>query len=50
MKMCFVSPVLPASIVRPIIRLHKPRIAYNNAHTDLTDVELFQFCTGYDIL
>jgi hypothetical protein len=97
MKMCFVPPVLPASIVRPIIRLHKPRIAYNNAHTDLTEtmrrdamltdlyfnqnlefldrgydfdefgdiddehegltiskpmseVELFQFCTGYDIL
>ena len=95
--MSFVSPVLPASIVRPIIRLHKPRIAHNNAHTDLTEtmrrdamltdlyfnqnlefldrgydfdefqdidnehegltitepmseVELFQFCTGYDIL
>jgi len=97
MKMSFVSPVLPASIVRPIIRLHKPRIAYNNAHTDLTETmrrdalrtdlyfnqnlefldrghdfdefqdiddehegltitepmtetELFQFCTGYDII
>ena len=97
MKMSFVSPVLPASIVRPIIRLHKPRIAYNTAQTDLTEtlrrdacltdnallqnlefldrgydfdefqdiddehegltitepmteVELFQFCTGYDIL
>ena len=97
MKMSFVSPVLPASIARPIIRLHKPRIAYNNAKTDLTEtmrrdamradayfnqnlefldrgydfdefqdidnehegltitepmseVELFQFCTGYDIL
>ena len=97
MKMSFVSPVLPASVVRPIIRLHKPRIAYNTAQTDLTEalrrdacltdnallqnlefldrgydfdefqdidnehegltitepmteVELFQFCTGYDIL
>jgi hypothetical protein len=97
MKMSFVSPVLPASIVRPIIRLHKPRIAYNTAQTDLTEtlrrdacltdnallqnlefldrgydfdefqdiddehegltitepmteVELFQFCTGYDII
>jgi hypothetical protein len=97
MKMSFVSPTLPASIVRPIIRLHKPRIAYNTAQTDLTEtlrrdacltdnallqnlefldrgydfdefqdiddehegltitepmseVELFQFCTGYDII
>lgn len=97
MKMSFVSPTLPASIVRPIIRLHKPRIAYNTAQTDLTETmrrdamltdayfnqnlefldrghdfdefgdidneyegltivdamteaELFQFCTGYDIL
>jgi hypothetical protein len=97
MKMCFVPPVLPQAVTRPIIRLHKPRIAYNTAHTDLTetlrrdacltdsallqnlefldrghdfdefqdidnehegltitepmsDVELFQFCTGYDIL
>lgn len=97
MKMSFVSPVFPASIVRPIIRLHKPRIAYNTAQTDLTEVfrrdallpdsallqnlefldrgydfdefqdiddehegltihqpmsetELFQFCTGYDII
>jgi hypothetical protein len=97
MKMCFVPPVLPQAVTRPIIRLHKPRIAYNNAHTDLTEtmrrdalrtdlyfnqnlefldrghdfdefqdiddehagltitepmteVELFQFCTGYDIL
>lgn len=97
MKMSFVSPTLPASIVRPIIRLRKPRIAYNTAQTDLTEtmrrdamltdayfnqnlefldrghdfdefqdidnehegltitepmseVELFQFCTGYDIL
>jgi hypothetical protein len=97
MKMSFVSPVLPASIVRQIIRLHKPLIAYNIAQTDLTEtlrrdacltdnallqnlefldrgydfdefqdiddehegltiiepmteVELFQFCTGYDII
>ena len=97
MKIGFVSPVLPASIARPIIRLSKPRIAYNTAQTDLTEtmrrdamltdayfnqnlefldrghdhdefqdidneyegltitepmseVELFQFCTGYDIL
>jgi hypothetical protein len=97
MKMCFVSPVLPASIKRPIIRLHKPRTAYNTAHTDLTESlhrdamitdtyfnqnlefldrghdfdefqdiddehegltivesmsesELFQFCTGYDVI
>jgi hypothetical protein len=97
MKMCFVPPVLPQAVTRPIIRLHKPRIAYNTAQTDLTEVfrrdallpdnallqnlefldrgydfdefqdiddehegltitepmsevELFQFCTGYDIL
>ena len=97
MKMCFVAPMLPASIKRPIIRLHKPRIAYNTAQTDLTEslrrdalltdayfnqnlefldrgydhdefgdidnehegltiiepmteTELFQFCTGYDVL
>ena len=97
MKMCFVSPVLPQAVTRPILRLHTPRIAYNNAHTDLTETmrrdamltdsyfnqnlefldrghdfdefgdiddehegltitesmtesELFQFCTGYDIL
>jgi len=97
MKMCFVAPMLPASIKRPIIRLHKPRIAYNTAQTDLTEslrrdalltdayfnqnlefldrgydhdefgdidnehegltitepmteTELFQFCTGYDII
>ena len=97
MKMCFVSPVLPASIKRPIIRLHKPRTAYNTAQTDLTETmrrdamradayfnqnlefldrghdfdefqdidnehegltivesmsesELFQFCTGYDVI
>jgi len=97
MKMCFVPPVLPQAVTRPILRLRTPRIAYNTAHTDLTetlrrdacltdsallqnlefldrdydfdefqdiddehegltitepmsDVELFQFCTGYDIL
>jgi len=97
MRMYFVSPVLPASIARPIIRLQKPRTAYNHAQTDLTETmrrdamltdayfnqnlefldrghdfdefqdiddehegltitesmsesELFQFCTGYDIL
>ena len=97
MKMCFVPPVLPQAVTRPIIRLHKPRIAYNTAQTDLTEVfrrdacltdsamlqnlefldrgydfdefqdiddehegltitepmtevELFQFCTGYDII
>jgi len=91
MKMCFVPPVLPQAVTRPILRLHTPRIAYNNAHTDLTETmrrdamltdayfnqnlefldrghdfdefgdiddehegltitELFQFCTGYDIL
>jgi hypothetical protein len=97
MKMFFVAPMLPASIARPIIRLHKPRVAYNHAQTDLTETmrrdalltdtyfnqnlefldrdydfdefqdidnehegltitesmtetELFQFCTGYDII
>ena len=100
MKMFFVAPMLPASITaikRPIIRLHKPRVAYNHAQTDLTETmrrdamradayfnqnlefldrghdfdefqdiddehegltitesmsetELFQFCTGYDII
>lgn len=97
MKMCFVPPVLPQAVTRPILRLHTPRIAYNNAHTDLTETmrrdamltdayfnqnlefldrghdfdefqdiddehegltitesmteaEMFQFCTGYDIL
>jgi len=37
MKMFFVAPMLPASIARPIIRLHKPRVAYNHAQTDLTE-------------
>jgi len=37
MKMFFVAPMLPASIKRPIIRLHKPRVAYNHAQTDLTE-------------
>ena len=97
MTICFVAPVLPKSVTRPIIRLHKPRTAYNTAQTDLTETmrrdamltdsyfnqnlefldrghdhdefgdidneyegltivdamtetELFQFCTGYDIL
>ena len=97
MKMFFVAPMLPASIKRPIIRLTKPRVAYNTAQTDLTETmrrdalrtdtyfnqnlefldrgydfdefqdidnehegltitesmtetELFQFCTGYDII
>jgi hypothetical protein len=97
MKMCFVPPVLPQAVTRPIIRLQKPRTNYNTGHTDLTEtmrrdaciadnallqnlehldrgydfdefqdidnehegltitepmseVELFQFCTGYDIL
>lgn len=97
MKMCFVPPVLPESVTRPIIRLPKHRTNYNTAQTDLTEVfrrdacltdsallqnlefldrgydfdefqdiddehegltitepmsevELFQFCTGYDIL
>jgi hypothetical protein len=97
MKMFFVAPMLPASIKRPIIRLHKPRTVYNHAQTDLTETmrrdalrtdtyfnqnlefldrdydfdefqdidnehegltitesmtetELFQFCTGYDII
>jgi len=97
MKMFFVAPMLPASIKRPIIRLHKPRVAYNYAQTDLTETmrrdalltdtyfnqnlefldrdydfdefqdidnehegltitesmsetELLQFCTGYDII
>jgi len=97
MKVCFVPPVLPQAVTRPIIRLQKPRINYNTAHTDLTETmrrdacmadnallqnlefldrghdfdefqdiddeyegltitesmtetELFQFCTGYDIL
>jgi len=97
MKISFVAPVLPQAVTRPIIRLQKPRINYNTAHTDLTETmrrdaflvddvllqnlehldrgydfdefndiddeyegltivdamtetELFQFCTGYDIL
>lgn len=97
MKMCFVPPVLPQAVTRPIIRVQKPRINYNTAHTDLTETmrrdalltdtyhtqnlefldrgydfdefqdidnehegltivdamtedELFQFCTGYDVL
>lgn len=97
MKICFVPPVLPQAVTRPIIRLQKPRTNYHTAHTDLTETmrrdamradayfnqnlefldrghdfdefqdidneyegltitesmtetELFQFCTGYDIL
>ena len=97
MKIGFVSPVLPESVTRPIIRVRTPRTAYNTAQTDLTETmrrdamltnayfnqnlefldrdydhdefgdidneyegltivdamteaELFQFCTGYDIL
>lgn len=97
MKISFVAPVLPQAVTRPVIRLQKPRINYNTAHTDLTETlrrdallvddvllqnlehldrgydydefndiddeyegltivdamtetELFQFCTGYDIL
>lgn len=97
MKMFFVAPVLPQSVTRPIIRLHKPRTVYNHAQTDLTETmrrdamradayfnqnlefldrghdfdefqdidnehegltivesmsesELFQFCTGYDVI
>jgi hypothetical protein len=97
MKMCFVPPVLPQAVTRPILRLQKPRTNYHTAHTDLTETlrrdacltdnallqnlefldrgydhdefgdidneyegltitepmtetELFQFCTGYDIL
>ena len=105
MKICFVPPVLPQAVTRPIqpsakrptIYLQKPRIKYHTAHTDLTETmrrdaciadnallqnlehldrgydfdefqdidneyegltitesmtetELFQFCTGYDIL
>ena len=97
MKISFVAPVLPQAVTRPIIRVQKPRINYNTAHTDLTETlrrdallvdevllqnlehldrgydydefndiddeyegltivdamteaELIQFCTGYDIL
>ena len=71
MKMCFVPPVLPQAVTRPILRLHTPRIAYNNAHRGhdfdefqdiddehegltitepMTEAEMFQYCTGYDIL
>jgi hypothetical protein len=95
MKACFVAPVLPAAVTRPIIRLRTPRTkpqvhdgvddymrtevrvdAYFNQNLEFLDrgydfdefqdiddehegltitepmseAEMFQFCTGYDII